>query len=219
MMDFIKEQANAWSSVVDMMLDNPTNTVLNGSVNGPGSSIEYTHGLRAQLPALLQRYKVTTMLDAPCGDMTWIARTDLSSVYSYIGMDVERRLIDSNKHNFRNQPKFTFICANLLTRKKFPQVDLILSRDFLAHLTTDYILHMVNKYRESGSTYLLASNYEVESNDFTYVAEDYAWYGYLERPHDLTLEPFNLERIDGITEMQAPGGVIARPHELGLFRL
>lgn len=217
--DFIKEQANAWSEVVSMMLENPTNAVVNGSVNGPGSSLEYTRGLREELPKLLKRWGVTTMLDAPCGDMTWMGQVDLSGIYSYIGMDCEARLIDANKHNYAGSQKHTFICANLLTRKRFPRVDLILSRDFLAHLTTEYIEHMVTKFRESGSTYLLASNYPGSDNRFTYIPENFTWLGYIERPHDLTSSPFCLERVDAIEEQRAPGGVIANPHELGLFRL
>lgn len=219
-MDFIKEQANAWSQVVNLMIEDPRNAALNGSVNGPGSSLEFTKSIRAALPDLLRRYDVSTMLDAPCGDMTWLRTVDLSSLYSYIGMDVEPRLIYGNKSYYREMRQFAFVTSNLLTRKKFPKVDLILCRDFLAHLTNEWIIHMLDKFRESGSTYLLASNYpDTESNDFDYDPHAYAWLGYIERPHDLTMEPFNLERVDSITEDAAPTGVISRKHELGLFRL
>lgn len=217
--DFIAEQANAWSEVVSMMLDNPTNAVLNGSVNGPGSSIEFTHGLRKELPGLLRRYGVKTMVDAPCGDMTWLQHTDLSMLEQYFGFDVEPRIIQSNKDTYRADERFYFICSNLLTRKRFPHADLILCRDFLAHLTNEYIEHMVEAFRASGSTYLLASNYPGTENEFTYKPHDYTWLGYIERPHDLTLEPFGLEQVDAIVETPTGSGVISRPHELGLFRL
>jgi hypothetical protein len=185
-----------------------------GSVNGPGSSLGFTKTIREQLPDLLGRYGVMTMLDAPCGDMTWMSKTALS-LASYIGMDVDEQIIDDNRARHQG----TFICANLLTRKRFPKVDVILCRDFLAHLTTEYIGVMVDKFRESGSTYLLASNYPGCSNEFHHEDFESPWLGYLERPHDLTVEPFNLKRLDGIEEQAAPGGVIANAHELALFEL
>ncbi len=111
------------------------------------------------------------------------------------------------------------MCTNLLTRPKFPKVDLILCRDFLSHLITPYITVMVDKFIASGSTYLLASNYPGASNDFDYQPDAYPWLGYLERPHDLTAQPFNLHRIDGIPEESPPGGILSHEHELTLFQL
>lgn len=218
--EFVEAQASAWGKVVDLMLERPENTVLNGSVNGPGSSLEFTRNLREELPDLLRHYRIGSMLDCPCGDLTWLADTDLRMLHSYVGMDVEKRLIDANQHNFRSFGNYGFVCCNLLTRKRFPKVDLILSRDFLAHLTTEWIEHMIGKYKESGSTYLLASNYPgTRTNDFDYDPYAYAWVGYIERPHDLELPPFNLKKIDAIEEQPAPSGVISRRHELALFEL
>jgi len=219
-MDFVAEQANAWSHIVQMMLGNPWNVAANGaSVNGPGSSLEYTRELRVELPKLLRKYNVTTMLDAPCGDWTWMSRVDISYLHSYVGMDVQPDIIQANQrvHGFR--PNVAFIKANLLTKNLFPKVDLILCRDFLAHLPNDYISSMIQKFKRSGSKYLLASNYPGSSNEFNYVPTDYTWLGYLERPHDLTLDPFNLKQVDSITETPAVSGVISRDHELGLFEL
>jgi hypothetical protein len=217
--NFPEEQAAGWRAIVTQMLDNPDFYFLNGSVNGPGSSLKYTEGLRRRLPDLLRRYRITTMLDAPCGDMTWLSQTDLTSLHSYLGYDVDQRIIKANKNGFRELYQFAFLCTNLLTRPKFPKVDLILCRDFLAHLTDDYIGVMLDKFTSSGSTYLLASNYPGSANDFVYVPEDFPWRGYLERPHDLTQQPFNLRRIDGIPEESPPGGILANQHELALFQL
>lgn len=215
--DFIQSQQAAWETIVTQMHADPMFRVINGgSVNGPGSSLEFTAGIRQQLPDLLRRHDVTTMLDAPCGDRNWLSQIDLTFLHSYIGMDVDAQIIDDNRARY---PNATFIKANLLTRPKFPKVDLILSRDFLAHLTTEYIEVMVNKFKLSGSRYLLASNYPGANNEFEYDPTAYPWTGYLERQHDLEAAPFLLQRIDGIPEMSAPGGVIANEHELALFEL
>jgi hypothetical protein len=217
--DFVKEQANAWSEVVSMMLEDPRNAALNGSVNGPGSSMEYTGPLREEPPKLLRKYGVSTMFDIPCGDMMWMRHVDLSSLYSYLGMDCEPRLIEANKVNFAGHDKYRFICANALTRKRFPKVDLILCRDFLQHLTNEYISMVLERFKESGSGLLLATNYPGSSNEFDYRPNDFTWLGYIERPHDLTQEPFGLARIDGIEETPTRTGIISRRHELALFDL
>lgn len=39
------------------------------SRSGPGSSMQYTANLRAQLPVFLRRFKVRRFFDAPCGDL------------------------------------------------------------------------------------------------------------------------------------------------------
>jgi hypothetical protein len=223
--DFVTQQASAWGQIVADMHKDPMFMVINGgSVNGPGSSLEYTRGLRAALPGLLRHYDITMLLDAPCGDCGWLKNTDLSCLDSYIGIDVNQPIIDANRRELGHYKAMTFICANLLTRKRFPKVHAILCRDFLAHLPTEQIMGMVNKFEDSGSRYLLASNYPGADNTFDYAAylsanPDVPWAGYMERPHDLTAAPFHLKRVDGIDEMSPPGGVIAQPHELALFEL
>lgn len=218
--DFITQQPQAWLKIVSEMIESPTFLAINGgTVNGPGSSLEYTQKLRDVLPGFLRRYQISTILDAPCGDLTWIGQLDLGFLYSYIGFDVDPRIIESNRVRFGAKPQFTFAVSNLLTRKRVPKVDVILCRHFLQHLTTEYMISVVEKFQHSRSRYLLASNYPGASNDFDYNPDDYPWLGYLERAHDLTAEPFNLTRIDGIPEHSPPGGVLAKKHELALFEL
>lgn len=218
--EFITQQQSAWEHIVTLMLDDPLFCAINkGSVNGPGSSMGCTKELREELPKLLQAYDVQTMLDAPCGDLNWIRATNLRFLHTYIGMDVESRIIKDLKTAFRTHPTYAFVCTNLLTQKKFPKVDLILCRDFFSHITTEHITNVIKKFKASGSTYLLASNYPDADNEFDYQPDDYPWLGYLERIHDLTAEPFNLTQIDSIPETSAPGGVLRNKHELALFTL
>ena len=126
-MDFTEQQPKAWEAIVTQMVADKQFYLLNrGSVNGPGSSLEFTRGATRGAPELLRCYAVNTMVDAPCGDMTWMSQIDLSFLHSYVGYDVEARIIQSNQKGFGAYPKFTFIRANLLTRRRFPKVDLIL---------------------------------------------------------------------------------------------
>src|SRR5215813_1055207 len=61
------------------------------SVSGLGSEIDATATLRAELPALLRRLEVTSLLDAPCGDGGWIASAGLG--VRVTGVDIVPDLI------------------------------------------------------------------------------------------------------------------------------
>lgn len=218
--DFIDQQPGAWKEIVTEMIEAPLIHALNGnSFNGPGSSLLYTEELRIALPRIFRRYQVVTMIDAPCGDLTWIRHTDLTRLYRYIGIDIDERIIENNKNIMHQNKVFEFLCSNILTLDGLPRVDLILCRDFFAHLTNEAIELAIKRFRDSGSKYLLASNYIGSNNSFTYRPEDYPWKGYMERTYSLTDPPFGLSRIDGIPEDSPPDGVISHSHELALFEL
>src|SRR6201996_6168675 len=51
------------------------------SISGLGSEIDATAALRAELPRLLARLGITSLLDAPCGDAGWINRSSLRLRY------------------------------------------------------------------------------------------------------------------------------------------
>src|ERR1700739_2313082 len=56
------------------------------SVSGLGSELDATATLRTELPALLRRLQVASLLDAPCGDAGWILRADLG--VRIVGVDI-----------------------------------------------------------------------------------------------------------------------------------
>lgn len=219
-MSFIEDQQKAWETIVSTLEANPALVMANGgTINGPGSSMAGAGHLVYALPKLLRKYDFQTMIDAACGDLTWIGHTDLRFLRHYIGIDFNRKAIEANKINYADRGYMSFICTNILKRRLFMAVDVILCRDFLAHLPTDYILAVLSNFQKSGSKYLLASQYPGSDNEFTYVPGEFNWEGYMERPYDLTKEPFGLRQVDAIQERPAPKGVISQPHELGLFVL
>src|SRR4030081_1634765 len=63
------------------------------SPSGLGSEMDATAALRAQLPRLLKKLGVTSLLDAPCGDAGWINRADLG--VRYVGIDIVPLPIES----------------------------------------------------------------------------------------------------------------------------
>lgn len=213
--EFVEQQKKAWHDITATVSAPNLLFANGGSVNSAASSPMRTNHLVEALPMMLRRYGIQTMLDVPCGDCIWIQRCDLTSLYSYIGMD----LIESKHWSRIRKDNMAFRTANLLTIKRLPRMDLIMSRDFLYCLPTEWILLVINKFRDSGSQFLLATTYPGAPNDFEYIPGEYRWEGYMERSYDLTKPPFCLRQIDFITEVPAPKGVVAQPHELGLFQL
>jgi hypothetical protein len=230
--DFVNAQARAWVDIREFMEEDvaPILAAQNqpgGSLNGPGSSLGCTEPLVLHLRELLDRHQISSLLDAPCGDWTWMRHVNLGRMI-YVGWDVDIEQIQRNRDGF-GTPRVTvtpddpagcfFFARNILTVPRLPVMDAILCRDFLAHLPTEHIELVLRKFADSGATYLLASSYPGVSNEFDYKPENFAWLGYCERPHDLEAAPFSMTKIDAIEEIPGPGGVIALPHELAVFRL
>jgi len=138
--------------------------------SGPGSTLQATTTLRAFLPVILETISAKSMLDAGCGDFTWMQETVID-VEKYIGIDIVENLIQTNKRNYENG-KYTFLCKDV-TKDPLPKVDVILCRDCLAHLSLEDITETIKNFKKSGSKYLLTStfpkvtiNYEIESGGF-----------------------------------------------------
>lgn len=127
------------------------------SVSGPGSTLEYTVSIRQELPHLFNRYKIKSILDAPCGDFNWMKLVDFKDINQYIGVDVVPNLIRINEHKYADD-KRSFKCLDI-TREQLPTVDLIICRDCFFHLSFGDILSVIRNFRGSGSTYLLATTH------------------------------------------------------------
>jgi hypothetical protein len=184
------------------------------SVNGPGSDMAQAAPLVKWLPDLFHRYNIHTILDAPCGDWNWMQYVSLEG-FGYLGWDSDPKLIEFNREHYGPM----FECVNIL-KAVIPRADVILCRDYLAHLPNEYLLQVLDAFRESGSTYLLASTYPGASNERPYDPNLYVWSGYYEMDHDLEAAPFNLgPKLECISEAPGPAGVLTVHHELALFAL
>ncbi len=128
-----------------------------GSRSGLGSEIDATATLRAELPRLLQRLEVSSLLDAPCGDAGWISQTELS--VRVTGVDIVPALIE------RLQAKAAageiageYRLADI-TRDALPACDAVLCRDCLVHLSFANIARAVENFRRSGASWLIATTF------------------------------------------------------------
>lgn len=127
------------------------------TLSGIGSTLSHTENLRVELSALLKDLNIKTMLDIPCGDFNWMNATDLSMLDRYIGADIVKSLIENNKSQY--QEKFIEFEKIDITNEILPQVDLILCRDLMIHLSIQDIHKALRNIYKSNSKYLLMNNF------------------------------------------------------------
>jgi hypothetical protein len=164
--------------------------------SGVGAEAAATATLRAQLPPLLRRYGVRTLLDAPCGDFGWLSRVDLHRV-DYTGVDIVAELVNRDAERYGKDTR-RFLHRDLIT-DDLPRADLVLCRDCLVHLSYPQIFATFGNLRRSRSKYLLTTTFvELDANADVDTGD---W-----RPINLCLPPFGLPEplaliVEGCTEI------------------
>jgi SAM-dependent methyltransferase len=127
------------------------------SVSGLGSEIDATAVLRAELPALLRRLNVTSLLDAPCGDGGWIASTDLG--VRVTGIDIVPDVIEQLRGRAaRGDIASSYDLADI-TADPLPRWNAILCRDCLVHLSFANIERALQNFRRSGAAWLITTTF------------------------------------------------------------
>ena len=150
----------------------------NESLSGPGSEIKKTKNIRKMLPILINKFKINSVCDIPCGDFNWM-RLIIEKIPNYIGGDVVKELIEQNKKKYKN---INFIHIDLI-KDKIPDCDLILIRDCLFHLSYKDINKVINNLKKSKIKYILTTNFVNRKN---FDIKSGGW-----RPICLQNKPFN----------------------------
>jgi len=183
----------------------------NSSKSGAGSNREQTKIIREKIPLLLEGIGARSLLDAPCGDWHWMCNTDLG-VKNYIGVDIVREIVDINKKRYGNQ-KTHFECMNLID-DEIPTCDVILSRDYLVHLSHENAIKALRNFKQSGAKYLLATTFTNHKQNHELVGKNAFW-----RPLNLEKPPYNFPpAIALINEQCTEDGNIYSDKCLGLWK-
>ena len=158
---------------------------------GPGSTFGYTENLRLNLGEFLKKHNITSMVDAPCGDYSWMSVTDLPSIQEYIGGDIVEFLIEANQQKY---PNHVFKQIDL-TQDMLPDVDLLFCRDCLLHLSFEDIDNVFKNISRSNIKYVLLSNwYEDAENSRDIQTGEARYINFLESPYNFA------QPIDSITD-------------------
>jgi SAM-dependent methyltransferase len=153
------------------------------TVSGPGSTLEFTTGLRQSLALLLRELDIHRIVDAGCGDFNWMGKVDLSGI-DYVGVDVVASLVSESKRRYSASGR-QFIVGDITQR--VPECDLILCRHVMIHLPNRDIARLLEAIGRSGARYLLATTAPtVSENPDT-------WRGSF-RLINLEKAPFNLSK-------------------------
>ena len=162
------------------------------SRSGKCATVEATNLIRQELPPLLKKLKVKSMLDAPCGDFNWMKHTKLD-LEKYIGGDIVPDLIARNRELYTNEVRQFRVID--ITKDEIPAVDLIFCRDCLIHLSLNYMAAAIDNFKKSGSKYLLTTTYTSPEQNKDILTGDC-------RSINLQIPPFNLpEPLELIVEL------------------
>lgn len=131
------------------------------SLSGTGSKIEQTRTIVRLLPQIFERYKITRILDIPCGDFHWMQNVNLSDT-EYKGADIVADLIQNNVR-WHSRDHVNFFVANIIA-DKLPRVDMVLSRDCLVHFSDRHIFKAIRTIKKSASKFLLTTTFPDHSN-------------------------------------------------------
>jgi len=158
------------------------------SAAGEGSDIAATRAVREQLPSLLQKWGVRSILDLPCGDSAWLASVPLD--VDYTGGDIVEEIVTRNRA--RTGRRFEVLD---ITKDDLPAADLLLCRDCLVHLPTSDVQRALATIARSGCKYLLTTTFLRLTRNVDIPAGDW-------RPLNLRMPPFDLpEPLDTIIEV------------------
>lgn len=177
---FPKSRADIFSKVIEKGIWSGQD-----SLSGHGSDFESTAFIRIKLPQLFQDLKIETLLDAPCGDFYWMSLIEYP-FKKYIGVDVVTDLIAKNQETFSNQCREFQVLD--IVQDPLPEVNMILCRDCLVHLSFKDAIATLKNFQASGSTYLISTTYsDLLISNKNIITGDW-------RPIDLELPPFNLPK-------------------------
>lgn len=175
------------------------------SASGRGSSLEATETIRAYLPQLFEELQVNKLLDLGCGDFNWMRHVDLN--VDYLGADIVPEVIHRNDQLY-SKPGVEFCVLDGSKDPIPPDVDAVLCREVLFHLSFDHGLSLIRNLKASNAKYLIATQiYFSGANRDIYTG------GF--RQLDLRKQPFNFPE----PLRTVPDDTIAANRSLCVWRL
>ncbi|MEX2403101.1 MAG: class I SAM-dependent methyltransferase, partial [Balneolales bacterium] len=162
------------------------------------------------LPGILKKFNIDKLIDAPCGDFSWMQHIDLP-VTSYLGADIVPELISVNEKKFSDEQR-NFIYLDLI-QEPLPAADLLFCRDCLVHFSFTDIERFILNLKRSEISYLLTTTFTecTENEDIT--TGDW-------RVLNLEKEPFNLPSpLYILNEECNEGGGAFKDKSIGLWKI
>jgi len=149
------------------------------SRSGRGSDLAQTAVVREELPRVIERFSIQTMLDVPCGDFHWMQQADLE--VDYLGGDIVPELVEANQARYGAQRR-RFQLLDIAAAVP-PAVDLIFCRDLLVHFSFRDAAAAISNLRASGSRFVMLTTFTNRRENIDIRTGNW-------RPLNLALPPF-----------------------------
>ncbi|KNC85788.1 hypothetical protein SARC_02051 [Sphaeroforma arctica JP610] len=169
----------------------------------PESTLSATKSLRKGMGRLINKFRIKSMLDAPCGEMTWMPAflEEYGDGVHYTGCDILSSVVRrGNKHIATSGSEF--IRCDLTTwLPNDGEYDLVITRNTLHSLSDSLVMDALHVVKDSKIKYWLVENY-----NGTHANHELPEGVNAHRPVNLFTYPFNFERdwvIDTIEEKEA----------------
>ena len=129
-----------------------------GNSSGKGSSIEYNKKYIEYLEKIIKEKNINSILDLGCGDWNFSKIINYDNI-NYLGIDCVDKVIKSNIENYKKN-NINFICDDIYNLDNFfkNEIDLVIIKDVLQHLSDEEIELFLNKLLEKNFKYLLITN-------------------------------------------------------------
>ena len=160
------------------------------SVSGEGSSSNQTEVIIKEVPKLIKKYRIKSILDVPCGDFNWI-RNVVNDNLIYVGGDIVGPIIKKNQRQY-TRDNIKFIKINLIS-DPLPAADLLICRDCFVHFSYEDIKKSLNNIRKRKIKYLLLTTYTERTHNRNILTGDW-------RPLNMEIRPFYLQSMHIINE-------------------
>jgi SAM-dependent methyltransferase len=154
------------------------------SGSGAGSELTWTRTYRQELLAFLRSKQISSMFDAPCGDLNWMRHILAAWPMTYVGGDISQTAIAMAKERCPDADLRLFD----IRYDDFPDCEVWHCRDTLFHLSFDDIWLALENAARSNIRYALITthrarwlrNLDIPTGSWRYL--------------DLQRAPFNLPR-------------------------
>jgi len=177
----------------------------NESISGPGSQLSQTETVRKELPRILNKLEIKSLLDIPCGDFHWMKMIDLSQVM-YTGADIVSDLININNKAYKSK-NISFKVLDLIV-DDLPKVDAILVRDCFIHLSEKQIISSIQNIKKSGIKYLITNNFPEFKNNFDIKTGMFRKVNLTDAPYNLTNPIMEIEEIEHFSKIDGKKTIV-----------
>ena len=152
--------------------------------SGSGSTLAITRDYRAYLHDFIKKHRVTSIVDAGCGDWSFSSTIDWAEA-SYLGVDIASDVIEAVREK-HEKGKIAFRVGDIT--EELPAADLLISKDVLQHLSNALVQKFIrNNLKRGKYKWVLLTNDRGSGNGDTVPG------GY--RAIDLAAPPFEVKGL------------------------